>query len=404
MKQFIARQPIFDHRMSVYAYELLYRFDGEHNFAGTLLNPDRASSETVMSTFHSLGIEKITGGKLAFINFTSNLIEAGVATLFPSRYLVVEILEDVMATPAVLKACRELKQAGYMLALDDFRNTPERRQLLALADIIKVDWLNTPKHEIEQLAANLGPDKPILLAEKIETREMFDKALAMHFSLFQGYFFSRPTILSEKKVEPLMVNYLRLIRLVNRKEVDFTHLANIIRRDVVLSYRLLRLVNSVYFGMRYMVKDIQHGLAILGMKEIRKWISLLAMVGINTGKTPELVRMSMIRGRFLEVYGQLHLASENTEVLFMIGLFSLIDVILEQPMPELMAQMSVPAEVSAPLLTKNGMEVVVLDMLASYEQGLWEEVLDKCVQLGLSEQNMTRLYLDAVLWCNEFME
>ncbi len=390
--------------MNVYAYELLYRFDAAHNFAGDICNPDKASSETVMTTFHSLGIEKITGGKKAFINFTDTLLEAGIATLFPTQYLVVEVLETVTATPSVLAACQQLKRDGYMLALDDFTYRPELRPLLALADIVKIDWLTTSGREIKALLGQLESPRPMLLAEKIETREAYEEARRLHFSLFQGYFFSKPTIVSEKKIEPMVGNYLQLMRLVNRSEVDFSQLAHIIRRDVVLSYRLLRLVNSAYFGIRHQVKDIQHGLAILGLKEIRKWISLLAMIGISSDKTGELVRISMIRGRFLELYGERFLSLKTTETLFMTGLFSLLDVILDVSMDEVFAQMPVPADVTAPLLRRTGHVADVLSALSAHEHGQWEEALVQCARIGLRESELTALYLEAVIWCNSFAD
>ena len=401
MNQFIARQPIFDNQMRVYAYELLHRFNDEKNTAGDIRDPDRASSETMMTSFHSIGIEKITGGKRAFVNFTERLLETGVATLFPSEYLVVEVLENVQPTESVLTACRQLKRDGYLLALDDFVLKDELRPLLSLADIIKIDWLHTPMEDIPALVSSLKEFSLLLLAEKIETKEAYHTAASMGFTLFQGYFFSKPTILHKKKAEPLKAHYLQLIRLAQHEDAEFSALARIIRRDAVLTYRLLRLVNSVYFGMQYEVNDIQNALAILGLKEIRKWISLLVMMGVCADKTDELVSISLIRGRVLELYCLSYLSPSDAGNYFMIGLFSLLDVILDSHMDEVMSELSVPLEVSRSLTVGQGTAADLLRLLADYERGRWDAAREHCDRLRLSTEDMSKLYLEAVLWCGE---
>ncbi|MDR3207879.1 MAG: HDOD domain-containing protein [Oscillospiraceae bacterium] len=399
MNQFLARQPIFDRNMNVYGYELLYRSDGEHNSAGALTDPDRATSELMVTGFHNIGVEKLTGGKRAFVNFTENLLREKVATLFSNRYLVVEILETVRESPKIIEACQQLKHDGYLLALDDFVYAEENRRLLGLADIVKVDWLLP---DVEENARRARNGNARLLAEKVETEEAFERARALGFSLFQGYFFSKPTILAQKKVDPMAAHYLQLVRLVNQEEVDFISLSKLIRRDVVLSYRLLRLVNSVYFGMQYQVSDIQNALAILGLAEIRKWICMLAMMGICAGKTDELVRVSMIRGRVMELYGCKYLGMKDAGHLFMTGLFSLIDVLLDLPMADALSQTSIADEVSAVLLGAPGPAVDMLRLLEAHERAAWSEAEKQAVVLGLSEEVFSKLYVDAVVWSSSF--
>jgi EAL and modified HD-GYP domain-containing signal transduction protein len=403
LNQFIARQPIFDRKMNVFAYELLHRFDETQNFAAILSDPDKASSETIMSSFYGNSIEKITGDKPAFINFTQNLLEAGIATLFPNQYLVVEILEDVAPLPSVAEACRLLKEAGYTIALDDFVYRPELEPLIQWADIVKIDWLDADPEEIREVVRKLRPRSPRLLAEKVETHEIFQQAMDMGFSYFQGYFFSKPVIVSNKKIDPLMINYIQLIRQVSRTDVDFAYLARIIRRDVVLSYRLLRLVNSAYFGARHEVKSIRHALAILGLREIKKWISLLAMIGITSGKSDEIIRTSLIRGRFLETFGARHCRSLDSEQLFMSGLFSLLDVIMEMPMADVLPQLSGVTEIEEVLIESRGPIADILGIIAAYEHGKWEDAVERCRCFGVTEEQLLRLYLDAVSWSNAFL-
>jgi EAL and modified HD-GYP domain-containing signal transduction protein len=389
--------------MNVFAYELLYRFDATQNFVAMLSNPDKASSETIMGSFYGNNIENITGNRPAFVNFTQNLLEAGIATLFPKQYLVVEILEDVPPLPSVVETCRQLKEAGYTIALDDFVYRPELEPLIQWADIVKIDWLNADPEKIRDIVRKLWPRSPRLLAEKVETYEIFQQAMDMGFSYFQGYFFSKPVILANKKIDPLMANYVQLIQHVNRTDVDFACLARIIRRDVVLSYRLLRLVNSAYFGARHEVKSIRHALAILGLREIKKWISLLAIIGISTNKPNEIIRISLIRGRFLETFGARHCRSLDSEQLFMSGLFSLLDVIMEMPMADVLPQLSGVTEIEEVLIEGRGPIADILGIISSYERGEWEDAVERCCCFGVTEEQLLQLYLDAVSWCNAFL-
>ncbi len=400
MNDFLARQPIFDKNLKVFAYELLYRRNAEHNQAGEILDADQASSRTMVAGLHNMGIERISGGKRAFVNFTERLLLTGMASLFSNQHLVVEILENVRATPEVIRACKKLKASGYTIALDDFEYQADMRPLIELADIVKIDFLNNTIPQIEQILDSIRPAKPILLCEKVETKEVFDQAVEMGFLLFQGYFFSKPTIMAEKKVDPLVTNYMELIREVNRREADFPQMTQIIRRDVGLSYRLLRLVNSAYFGMRYKIKDIQHALAVLGMREVRKWVSLLSMIGIGRDKPDELVRMSVIRGHFLETLVERH-RSGDPEQHFIIGLFSLIDVILDQPMEEVLGQLSLTPEVSRALLGEGPARSLIA-VVAAFEKGDWESVSQICREAGLPEAELAELYLESIAWSNNF--
>jgi EAL and modified HD-GYP domain-containing signal transduction protein len=275
--------------------------------------------------------------------------------------------------------------------------------LIQWADIIKIDWLDADPEQIREVVRKLRPRSPRLLAEKVETHEIFQQAMDMGFSYFQGYFFSKPVIMSNKKIDPLTVNYVQLIQHVSRMDVDFAQLARIIRRDVVLSYRLLRLVNSAYFGARHEVKSIRHALAILGLREIKKWISLLAMIGITSGKADEIIRTSLIRGRFLETFGAQHCRSLDSEQLFMSGLFSLLDVIMEMPMADVLPQLSGVTEIEEVLIEGRGPIADILGVISSYEHGAWEDAVERCRRFGVTEEQLLRLYLDAVSWSNALL-
>ena len=268
MDAYLARQPIFDKYQNVFGYEILYRDSNTNCYLSD--DPDKASCNVMLNSFNLIGIENLTAGKKAFINFTENLLEKEVATLFSRENLVIEILETVKPSKEIVDSCKELKKQGYTLALDDFIFQKEYIPLIEIADIIKIDFLATPKDELKSLTMGLKPYNTMLLAEKIETYKDFENAKEWGYSLFQGYFFSKPIILSIQDIPPLKINYLQLLQKINEDAFNFNEIAEIISRDISLSYKLLRLVNSVAFGLRNKIKSVKHALVIMGTKEVKK--------------------------------------------------------------------------------------------------------------------------------------
>jgi EAL and modified HD-GYP domain-containing signal transduction protein len=265
---YVARQPIFTRNQEVFAYELLYR-SGVNKFYSNL-NGDQASFEVITNSFLLIGLETLTRGKKAFINFTKNLLENDVATLLPNEAIVIEILQDIEPDKKILNACRKLKELGYYLALDDFCYNRKFLPLIDLVDIIKVDFLKTEKKEREAIIQRIGKPKIHFLAEKVETREEFTQALEMGYSYFQGYFFSKPLILSGKDIPSFKIIYLKILQEINRQDLDYDRLEDYVKMDVSLSYKLLKFINSLSFGFRNEIRSIKQALVLLGQKELSK--------------------------------------------------------------------------------------------------------------------------------------
>ncbi len=402
MVLYIARQPIFDRQINIYGYELLYRKNERNLFPDT--DADEASSNVIINAFHVLGIDRLIGGHRAFINFTGNLLLQGVATLLPKEGLVVEILEDIQPTPAILDACHELKRQGYMLALDDFVNTPVMRPFVELADIIKVDFIQSDVRERRSIVRMLGNGKIRFLAEKIETLEEFEQAKALGYTLFQGFFFSKPVIQPMGDIPPMRVNQLRLLELLNKREIDFSELSGIVTRDVSLSYKLLKLVNSSAFGLRTKIDSIRHALVMLGLDELKKWLSLIVMRGLAENKPDELVRLSLLRARMMEQLGtELGWAGKAAD-LFLLGLFSCLDVLMSRPLSELLEGISVSSEVKSALLRQEGMFGMLYVLIKQYEEGHWDEVTRLSTLIGLDPQKVLPVYLESMKWCSAILE
>lgn len=399
MNIFLARQPIFDNEENVHAYEVLYRSSYDNMFDGQ--DGDRATSEVIINSFQVIGIKNLSNRKPVFINFTETLICEEVATLIPNRYLVVELLEKVPPEKEILEKCKALKKKGYRIALDDFRYLPGYDPLLDLADIVKIDFQRSDRDEIENILDRLKGSVVECLAEKVETREDFEYAKSLGFKYFQGYFFSEPEVLSSKGVVPLKANYLQLINLISgQEELDFERIDEIIAQDLSLTYNLLKLVNSVVFGARFRIERTKQALVYLGEREIKKWIYLMVLTEIGQDRPDELTRLSLIRARFLESMSLETNFAKQSEELFLTGLFSLLDVILNRPLEEILTEIKASDIVMEALLKQDGVFELFYRMAIFYEKGEWGKAFFLARKLNVSEQLMAASYTGALKWYN----
>lgn len=396
MTVFLARQPILDANLNVYGYELFYRSGFTNHYTG--INADEASSEVIMDTFQNLGLSNLTDGKPAFINFSTMLLEKEVATLFPATDLIIEILETVPIKAEIVENCRRLRAQGYTIVLDDFAYQENLLPLLDLAQIIKIDLQALNGSALEDAVKPLRKPKYTLLAEKVETWEEFRLALVSGFHLFQGYFFNKPEIITGKRLNPTQLNCLRLISTLNRPEFDFSELADIISRDLSLSFSLIKLVNSAAFAKRQDISSIRHALVYLGEEEIRKWVSLIALQRLSVVKPEAAFTTSIVRARFLELLAAQTKWRLFKERLFLAGLFSLLDVLLQKPLEEILIEMGASAPMQELLLHGAGPFKDLWGVALAYERGRWHGIEKRALALGLTPQNLSHAYLEAVQW------
>ncbi len=402
MVEFVARQPILDAFEQVYGYELLHRDGWENHFSNQ--NADKASISVMLKAFDEIGIGALTGGKKAFINFTDSLIKADVATLFPNSQLIIELLETVVPDAELLRRCRQLKAKGYLLALDDFVFEEYSQPLIELADIIKVDFQASSEFEAKYIVHHFRNGKIRFLAEKVETREQFEKAKSWGYSLFQGYFFNKPVILKVKAIEPYKHSYLQLVHQLHTSDLSLERITEIVSNDVSLSYKLLRLVNAVTYGLHHKIQSVRHALLMLGQQGAKKWITLIAIKGIGEGRLDEAVRLSLVRANFFELLsGELCCCGKSDQV-FLMGLFSALDVIMGRPMKEIVQQLSLDDEIFNALLYRKGELGRLLCLMEAYERAEWKEVMRLSEQLALEADSVAAAYLDAVSWARQMEE
>lgn len=400
MDVFVARQPIFDTEKNVFAYELLFR-SGVENMYDTRFSGDDATSKIMTNSVLVIGLETLTQGKRAFINFTRNLLLKDAPDVIPKDLIGVEVLETVEPDDIVLDKCARLREKGYLIVLDDFVFQEKFRPLMELADVIKVDFQAVLGRERRELFEKCSNGRVRFLAEKVETEQEFHEALELGCSYFQGYFFSRPVVVSGKDIPGNKLNYLQVLREVNRKDIDFSSMERIIKRDVSLSYKLLRFVNSAFFRFSVKIESIRHALVMLGIAEIKKWVSLLALAGIGYDKPQELLMLSLVRARFCENISHRIGRKEQSDDYFLTGLFSVIDALVDRPMDQVLSGLPISEEVKQALTGKENKLFETFNIITAYERADWDRISHFAARLDIEEAELPDIFYQSVEWANE---
>jgi EAL and modified HD-GYP domain-containing signal transduction protein len=399
MEQFIARQPILGINKRLYGYELLYR-----GVPGKLLGQvsgEQATASLLSSAFLTGDIEVISNNRLCFINFTQELLENNLPFSFPKTKVVVEILEDVEPTPQIINICRRLKESGYTLALDDFVYKRKFDPLLELVKIVKIDIRLTPLNTLIRTLNHLKYHNVKLLAEKVESEEEFVLANRMGFSYFQGYFFCKPQGITITEISSIKVNLIRLLAEVTKKEIELDRMREIIASDVAITYKLLRFLNSAYYYLLQKVKSVRHGVALLGEKELRNFCMLVIISELATDKPDELVRLVLIRAKLCEMLGKSAGISESECMnLYMIGLFSLLDAMLDCSMSEILDKLPINVVVKESLLGNKNAYTDFLCLSQAFEKNQQDECLLFQKKLSLTDDQIQACYLEAVKYAN----
>lgn len=400
---YLARQPIFDRQEKVIGYELLFR-SGFNNFCGVINDEDCTTSQTILNSFVTFGLDMLTGGKPAFINFTRNLIVDETAIIFPRELITIEILENVLPSLDVIDACKKMKKHGYIIALDDFEYTPELQPLVDLADIIKIDFRLSDRSERKRMMAKIGTGRIKFLAEKVETYEEYEDARAMGFTYFQGYFFSKPKVMQGQEIPGYKMNYLQVLKEINNPDVDFELLEHIVKRDMSMTYKLLRFINSAAFGFHVKIQSIRQALTLLGLTEFKKWASLVALSGLGDDKPEELLVSSMLRAKFCEFLASKVDMRDSTPDLFLLGMFSNIDAFIDRPIAEISSELPLSDDLRKALRGEQSRFRNVLDMVIAYEKADWEEWGRLLLLFKISGDDFPEIYLRSVDWVNKIFK
>jgi c-di-GMP-related signal transduction protein len=393
-QRFVARQPVFDRDQKVFGYELLFRNGVEDYFDA---DPETAARSTLDSSL-LFGINTLCDNRRAFVNCTREVLFKDLITLLPPDQTVAEILETVEPEDRVVAACKRLKAAGYLIALDDFAPNDPRIPLCPFADIIKVDIRATTPEERAGMMRRFGSSTCKMLAEKLETPQEFHQARDMGFSYFQGYFFCRPELVIGREVPASRIHYVRLLEMVCRAELDMRELETMLKQEASISYRLLRYLNSPIFGFALEITSIRHAIAVLGERELRRWIRLVVAVGAAEQKCSELVLMGLARARFCELLSR---RLQSNADLFLLGLLSIMDAVLEVSMDSLLEQLPVDREAKAALLGKESSLRPLYQLMLAQESGEWEQSSQLAKKLKLRDEDVAANWWQAMQWAQE---
>ncbi len=387
----MARQPIFDREYKLASYELLFRNQRQQK------SNEHMTAQVITSALLDIGLDKLAGGYKININASASLLLSDLEILhsLPPSQVGIEILETLPVTEAIVDACKKLKAKGFTILLDDVVYAPHLKPLIELADIIKVDLPQVKNLAEEVRILRQYPVK--LLAEKVETYAQFEQVKGLNFDYVQGYFFSKPEIIKGRKIASSKLTILRALQQVMTAQA-ISDIHNVIKHDVSLSYRLMKYINSASFGLKQTIESIEQALALLGLDNIRRWLSVLALATLGQHKTSELLKTALIRAYILEeIAKQRHEKEVGDD--FLLGMFSILDALLDVSMQDAVQDLHLPTGVREGLLDPTTDMGEKLTMCKALEKGDWGDV-EKWALGGkrIEITCITRIYIEAIAW------
>lgn len=390
---FVARQPVFDTSGEVWGYELLFR--ASQSASSAAVTEGKVATSQVLIDGLTMVNQSVGPEAKKLLNFDTDCLMSGLGWGLPENS-VIEILEDVVPSAEVVEECCQLSK-HYDLALDDYIGDSNFNVLLPYSSIIKVDVLTLERPEIEAIASRLHKSNLTLLAEKVEDRDMYDFVRELGFTLFQGFYFSRPKTLGVKKLSSNQISRLQILKAIEKEE-NIDDLVRIVQNDVAITYRLLSYINSVGFGLVQEISSVKHAMRLLGERYVKSWLSALVLADMaNSGEKQEIAHLSVVRGFFLSSVANDIPTSLPIDSLFLIGLFSLLESLLEQPMEHILDGLHMQAEVRAPLLGQSSPVAPFLDIARACELADWFAVKEHAAIIGAPPSRIATAYNDALM-------
>ena len=389
----IGRQPIFNSRLDVVAYELLYRSLSQPNQAA-FLDGDQATTNVILNTFSEMGLDNIVGQGKAYINATRNFLLGKYPIPLPPNRVVLEVLEDIPIDQPLIDALQNLAKAGYWIALDDVVSIQQIEPLLGLAKVVKIDLMGVDRDYLYDMVVYLKKLNLLLLAEKVETQQEYDYCYRLGFDFFQGYFLCKPSVVKGRRLDASKLVALRSLSKLQDPQATFQELEEIISMDVALGYKLLKLVNSGYYSLSTTVKSIRQAISFIGINQLRAWMTLLLMASVEN-KPHELTTIALQRAKLCEMFARTKNRTQS-ETYFLVGLLSVLDALMDMPMDRVLTNIPVSPDVAEALIAHRGELGEILQVVIAYEQGDWEKVLE----LNIDSNKMREIYLEAIHWVN----
>ncbi|WP_071394526.1 EAL and HDOD domain-containing protein [Bacillus tuaregi] len=406
MEVFVARQPIFNIEEEIVGYELLYRKDLTNVFP--FIDGDQATAEVIINSFLNIGLERLTEGKKFSIHFTENLLEQKLPTYFSPDELMVKISKEVMVSNKLVTICRELKERGYLIIIDDqvlFHEHPAIEELLPQIAMIKVDFRKEYSHLLKQIEGMTAKYPIELFAEKIETAEAFSEAKNRGYVYFQGYYFSEPLIESTYDIPTIFSSHYHAIQSMSLEEIDVDELAELIEKDLSLSIKLLKLINTSSFGCDHKICSIRAAIALLGVDKIKNWVHVLSTresSGEPSRLSDRCTQLMLTRAKLCETIAR-QIGTEYPSGYYMAGLISTIKELVNLSMEEILKDLPLKQDIHDALLGKENSYRMVLDLVEAVEQAKWKEINHICKRLNITERDLFRIYAESSNWTSEMI-
>ncbi|MGE3313795.1 MAG: EAL and HDOD domain-containing protein [Planctomycetaceae bacterium] len=389
-QSYLARQAIYDRDLNAVAYELLYRNGSENQAA--VVDGDQATGEVMFNALVEMGLEQVIGKEQAFVNVTPSILLDGHCEAFPRDRIVIEVLEDIEPNDEIVAVLKQLSNDGFTIALDDFVLHDHLKELVRIADIIKIDVLALGREKTAEQVQRLQQFDVRLLAEKVETYEDFEFCKGLGMEMFQGYFVCKPQILEHRTITPDRLGTMQLLARLQDAKLEILELERLLMRDPAICVKLLRFINSSFCGLRNKVDSIRHAATLVGLRKIRIWAGLLAF-GTFNDKPRELIRAANIRARMCERLAE-YMLDKHTDRCFTVGLLSLLDAFSDTPLETMLARLPLSPEVTSAILHREGPAGRILNCVTAYERGDWRSVN----KLQLPSDIVRNAYVESISW------
>ncbi len=404
---FLGRQPILDRNQSLVAFELLFR-SGQTD-AANVTDDVFATASVIVNAYGELGIQNVLGQRRGFINMNAELLMSDLVYLLPRNQVTLELLGSVEITGEVVRRCIELKQMGYQLALDNVTELNDQiKPLLSIVNAVKVDILRLEAEALPCVVKALQLWPVLLVAEKVDSAEQASDCMALGFHMFQGYYFAHPQIISGKRADPARLALLQLLTLI-MGDSEATDIEQEFKHHPDLSYNLMRMVNSVACGLPQKISSINHGIVVLGRKQLRRWVQLLLYTAGRSGSSmvSPLIQMAATRGKLMELIAVVDLPRDKDyqDRAFMAGILSLLDALLGIPMRGVVDEMNAPDDVRLAVLERKGRlgrKLALIEAKEKNDVAAVQRILGELAFLGLGD--LTTAELEAASWANRIGE
>jgi len=392
---YIARQPIYNHNLGVFAYELLFRSRASLSWRPS--EADAATSQVVLSTFAEIGLDALVGSRRAAINMTPRVLAQMESMGIPAERIILDLPPDMKATDENRELLRRLAAKGYLLAMDDYAGTQEQNALLPRVHMVKIPVLGRELAEVHRLARMAGEGKRLLVAEQVESLEQYESLRDGGFRYFQGYFLSRPRVYRTQSLPARKLSVLRLLARLQDPDADPGDLARVINEDVGLSYKLLRLLNSPLFGLSRKLDSVKQAVILLGNKQLSNWVCMLAMAGMED-RPRGLMHLALRRARLCERLAELA-SLRPSQSYFTAGMFSVLDLLMERPLDQLLPPLPLDDSIKQAILQGEGPMAAAI---ACSKAGETDEE-QAIVFNGLAREDIRAADVEATRWADEIM-